>query len=303
MADRPRVVFLGSGPVAAKSLELLLQHCDIEAVITKPRPAHHTGTSPVIELAAARQLSMHTVSSKSELDQLITDTPFRSNIAILIDFGIIVSRHTIASFELGIINSHFSLLPQLRGADPISFAILEGRPKTGVSLMCIDEGMDTGKLIAQRTIHINPHETSPALTEHLITLSDTLLREYLPRYVAGMIKPRSQPHPDRATYTRKLTKADGIVDWREPAEVIERKVRALQPWPRTRTKLGKIDAIITSACVLNDSSGLAPGSIISDGRSLRVQTGHGLLEILRIQPVGKKEMPTEAFLRGYASQL
>lgn len=303
MASRPRVVFLGSGPVAAKSLSLLLQHCEIEAVITKPRPAHHKHPTPVIEVAESHNLPFHTVSTKLDLDQLIDTHQFASRVAILIDFGIIVSKHTITSFELGIINSHFSLLPQLRGADPITFAILEGRSKTGVSLMCIDEGMDTGKLITYRSLPIASDETSITLTDRLITMSDELLREFVPKYILGTVTPRSQPHPDRATYTRKLTKADGIIDWNEPADMIERKIRAFQPWPRARTQIGKIDVIITSALVLSNPPTLAPGTLSIHDQSLDIHTGNGILRITRLQPAGKKEMPIEAFLRGYASRL
>src|SRR5690606_4373254 len=140
-------VFFGSGPVAARCLELLLEHTEVEAVITKPRPVGHRGKVPVLELAESRGLTVYTAADKSALDTLISENNLLSHYAILIDFGIIVSQAVIDSFPLGIINSHFSLLPQLRGADPITFSILEGHDKTGVSLMLVERGMDTGKLI------------------------------------------------------------------------------------------------------------------------------------------------------------
>src|SRR5687768_5450622 len=120
--DEP-ITFFGSGPVAAASLRLLAEDFTIEAVITKPRPAHHRGPVPVIELAEELGLKVYTAGNRRELDELFTGNPVRSSLAVLIDFGIIVSRQIIDYFPLGIINSHFSLLPEWRGADPITFAI------------------------------------------------------------------------------------------------------------------------------------------------------------------------------------
>ncbi len=301
MTKTESCVFFGSGPVAARCLELLLDHTDIEAVVTKPRASHHKGDVPVLRLAEERGLPIHTVSTKGELDELVLNQPFRSRYGILIDFGIIVSSHTIDSFELGIINSHFSLLPQLRGADPITFSILEGHEKTGVSLMLIDEGMDTGKLLTQRTLKLDGTETTSTLTEQLIDLSDQLLREYLPPYLSGELKPRAQPHPDRATYSRKLTKADGIIDWSRPAIEIERQIRAFDEWPQSRTKLGDLDVIITAAEVIKHNGDA--GSYAIDGSDLLIYTGTNALRILALKPSGKKEMPVQAFLAGYKNRL
>ncbi len=290
-SGKPRVVFFGSGPVAARSLELLLAHAEIEAVITKPRPPHHRYDVPVLSLAEKHHLPVLTARNRAELDTLVQAQSFTSRLAILIDFGIIVSRTVIDTFPLGIINSHFSLLPQWRGADPITFAILSGQEKTGVSLMLIDEGMDTGKLLTYRTLHINPNETSITLTDRLISLSDELLTEYIPRYLAGEVKPKQQPHPDRVTYSRKLTKQDGIIDWNEPADVIERKIRAFQPWPKCRGQVGNWSLIITRAHV-SDTKNTPLDVTCGDGRVLSID------EV--IAPSGKK-MPADAFLRGYAA--
>lgn len=296
-------VFFGSGPVAAKCLELLLEHTTIEAVVTKPRPPHHKGSVPVLELATRHNLTIFTASNKKELDELVLAHPFNSHYGILIDFGIIVSQNVINHFKLGIINSHFSLLPHLRGADPITWAITNGDEKTGVSLMCIDTGTDTGKLITQKTLHLAPDETTPTLTNKLIQLSDQLIREYLPKYLAGDITLHQQPHPSRATYSRKLTKSDGQVDWNEPAEVIERKIRAFLDWPQSHTQLADIDVIITAAHVINDLPSAATGTIRHDTSWLHIQTTKGALAIDYLKPAGKKEMPIRAFLAGYKNKL
>ena len=285
-------VFFGSGPVAAACLELLLKHTEVEAVITKPRAPHHRGSVPVLELAEHEKLPIFTASTKNELDAVIKNAKFHSNYAILIDFGIIVSRATIDAFPLGIINSHFSLLPHLRGADPITWAIANGDTKTGVSLMFVDTGLDTGKLLTQKTLHLAPDETTPSLTKKLIDLSDELLQSYIPRYLAGEISPKNQPHPDRATYSRKLTKADGVIDRSKSAAQIERKIRAFLDWPQSRTRLGDLDIIITQAHVSSVKT------------ELSLQCGDGqFLAIDALKPAGKKEMPAQSFLAGYRHKL
>lgn len=283
------VVFFGSGPVAATSLELLAKSFVVEAVITKPKPEHHRGDFPVIDLAEKLKLPMYTARNKAELSDLITTTLFKSRIGVLIDFGIIVAQDVIDAFPLGIVNSHFSLLPEWRGADPITFAILSGQPKTGVSLMTIDEGMDTGKILTQKTWHIKPGSTATTLTDELITLSDQLLAEYLPRYVSGDIKPRQQPHPNRATYSRKLSKEDGLVDLSKPAEQLEREIRAFSEWPKSYTQLAGKDVIITQAHVSSDTS----------PKDLALKTSQGYLIIDQLKPAGGKEMTAQAFLAGH----
>lgn len=297
MSNTPQpasVVFFGSGPVAAQSLALLSDKFTVEAIITKP--------STVYEMTEALPgVQVYTVSSRRELDELITATPLKSNLGVLIDFGIIVSRTVIDAFELGIINSHFSVLPEWRGADPISFAVLSGQKTTGVSLMLIDEGMDTGKVLVTKSIPVSSDETTPSLTAKLINLSDQLLDEYIPRYISGEVQPRSQSHPDRATYSRKLTKEDGIIDWQKPAVVIEREIRAFIDWPKSRTQLAGKDIVITSAHVREETG--SPGTVSVHGKEVIVYCGKGALSIDTLKPAGKKEMPAKAFLAGYGHLL
>ncbi len=295
------VVFFGSGPVAARSLELLLQHFSVEAVITKPKPPYHKHDAPVLALTEQLGLPIITANNKAELDTVIGSHQFTSTLAILIDFGIIVSPAVIEAFPLGIINSHFSLLPRWRGADPITFAIISGDKKTGVSLMIVDKGMDTGKLLTYHTLHMGDGETSVTLTAQLIALSNELLAEFIPKYIAGDIKPKSQPHPSRVTYSRKLTKTDGTIDWLLPAEQIERNIRGFIEWPQSRTTLGSLNVIITGANVVTGSG--KPGSYVIDGKQLIIYTGKKALSLTSLKPAGKKEMPVAAFLAGYAKYL
>lgn len=298
MSSTDPIIFFGSGPVAAESLRLLKAHQLIAAVVTKP-------TTEREMTAVAGGAPVHTVSTKKELDILIESGVLGSSkLGVLIDFGIIVSRRVIDSFELGIINSHFSVLPELRGADPISFAILSGQKTTGVSLMLIDEGMDTGKILTTKSLVIENDDITPTLTAKLINLSDILLKEYTPRYISGDVKPRTQSHPDRATYSRKLNKEDGIIDWNKSAEVIEREIRAFIEWPKSRTTLGNKDVVITKAHVSPDETIGNPGDVVIFGKEgLAVTTGSGTLWIDELKPAGKKEMPAKAFLAGYRDLL
>ena len=284
------IIFFGSGPVAAASLELLAKHAAVEAVVTKPSTlAEMTAVSPTDRI--------YTVSNRAELTELIISEKFKSPLGVVIDFGIIIGQDVIDAFELGIINSHFSLLPEWRGADPITFSILSGQAKTGVSLMVIDAGLDTGKIVAQKSLPINADDTGITLTDRLIHLSDTMLQEHLPAYAAGERTPRSQPHPDRATYSRKLAKDDGILDWDKTAEQLEREVRAFIGWPKSRTMLAGKEVIVTAAhAAAGDQE---PGKTTIDSKTIKVGCKKGLLVIDRLKPAGKNEMTAEAFLAGH----
>ncbi len=299
-------MFFGSGPVAAESLSLLLDKFEIEAVITKPRLPHHRGDTPVVDLCIERNLPFYTPLNKQELSELFTTVSLNSQIGVVIDYGIIINNDVIDFFPLGIVNSHFSLLPEWRGADPISFSILSGQLKTGVSLMIIEPTLDTGKLIAQKSMPINPDDTTPSLTTKLIRLSDKLLGDYLPGYISGNITPRRQPHPDRATYSRKLTKDDGILDWSKPAVQLEREIRAFIEWPKSRTTIAGKDVVITKAHTTPTvGAGQKPGDItlVSEIKEFGVATSSGTLWIDRIKPAGKNEMTGKAFLAGHRNLL
>lgn len=293
------IIFFGSGPVAAKSLELLAQNFDIEAVVTKPKPEHHRGDFPVIDVATKFGLPLHTVGNKTELSELILKKPFSSKIGVLIDFGIIVSQDVIDYFPLGIVNSHFSLLPELRGADPITFSILNGQKETGVSLMLLVEAMDEGPLLAQVPYEMPSDITTPGLTDALIELSDHAMKEILPLYIQGKVEPMAQQ--GTATYSRKLTKQDGAIDWNKPAEQIEREVRAYIDWPKSTTKIAGKEVIVTKAHVMPVSPyDPVPGHVTIANGMLSVACAKDALAIDQLKPAGKKEMTAADFIRGYS---
>jgi methionyl-tRNA formyltransferase len=322
------IVFFGSGPVAAQSLELLQEHFEIEAVVTKPRPAHHHGVFPVLALSERLNLKVFTVSNKDELSELIESKPFKSNAAVLIDFGIIVAQDTIDYFPKGIINSHFSLLPELRGADPITFAILSRQKQTGVSLMLLVEAMDEGPLLAQGMYDIKPQETSITLTDELIKLSDSLLRDILPGYlhnelpVGGnaLVYARTQEEvmkmidkPFMPTYSRKLKKEDGRIDWSKPADVIEREIRAYSEWPKSYGSVAGTEVIICRAHLRKTEmtsdhtttvKAIGTSYYVKENNELCVQSGDSSVLIIdSLKPSGKTEMTAAAFRAGYGKAL
>lgn len=289
---KPSIVFFGSGPVAADSLRLLEKHFEVEAIITKP-------TTEREMKVIVSQPPIFSVNSKSELNELISKKVFKSRVAILIDFGIIVDKKVIQKFEFGIVNSHFSLLPEWRGADPITFSILSGQEKTGISLMLIDEGMDTGKLIAQKSMKLGLKINNPELTKQLINLSTEMLSVYLPNYLNGVVKPRNQPHPDRATYSRKLTKNDGLLDFNKPAKQLEREIRAYFEWPKSRTEIAGKDVVILEASVDSKAIGKAGNIYKTEDKKIGIQTSQGALIIETLKPAGKTTMTSQAFLAGH----
>jgi methionyl-tRNA formyltransferase len=305
--DEP-IIFFGSGPVAAASLALLAKDFTIEAVITKPRPAHHHGSVPVLETAQALNLPIITTATKHEVTDKVLAAKFKSRLGVLIDFGIIVEQKVIDNFELGIVNSHFSLLPQWRGADPITFSILSGQDKTGVSLMLLVAAMDEGPLLAIGEYDLPPDITTPELTTDLVQLSAALLRDTLPRYVTGQVKSAPQEkvaglvgYSAEPSYSRKLTKEDGILDWQKPAAQLAREVRAYADWPKSRCIIGSHAVIVTGAHA--ESGEGEPGTIWRSGRNFGIYSAKGILMIDRLKPAGKQEMTIDAFLNGYAKDL
>jgi len=302
------IVFFGTGPVAAASLKLLVKDFAIEAVVTKPRAEHHRGSVPVLEAAEQLGLPIVEVTNKKEVSERVTAAQFASRVGVLVDFGVIVAQDVIDSFPLGIVNSHFSLLPQWRGADPITFSILSGQDKTGVSLMLLVKAMDEGPLLAVGEYDLPKDITTPALTKDLIDLSYALLKDTLPKYLSGEVRSASQErvadivgYSAEPSYSRKLDKEDGILDWKKPAVQLEREIRAYYDWPKSRCILGGHAVIITKAQAA-DGSG-QPGTIWKKDKVLGVYCAKGILMIERLKPAGKQEMSVEAFLNGYGKDL
>ncbi len=298
------VVFFGNGPVAAASLQGFIDSFgvqSIEAVITKARPIHHKDVAPVEQLAGQLGLTVWFASAKNELDTCISEKKPQSPLGIVIDYGVIISPETIKYFAKGIVNSHFSLLPEWRGADPITYSLLSGQSTTGVSLMLIDEGLDTGPLIADATYDLDGTETSEELTAGLVELSNQALAHVLPLYINGSALPKEQDAVP-VTHSRKLTKQDGILIFTKTATELEREVRAFSGWPKSRSTIAGIDCAITKAAV--NKKELEPGAIqVTADKTILIGCRQGSLEIYELQPAGKNKMPASAFLNGYGHLL
>lgn len=309
MANLAKIVFFGSGPVAAESLRLLAQDFEIEAVITKSSTLQEMEKS--LNEYEGKNTNFYAANNRLELDEIFSKQGFESEIAVLIDFGIIVSQRVIDAFPFGIVNSHFSLLPEWRGADPISFAILSGQKQTGVSLMMLAKGMDTGDLLGQSDQEISDTDTTLSLTEKLIKRSFVMLKTLVPEYLKGKIDRGKQIEvsvqlADFPSYSRKLTKADGLIDWNKPASLIEREIRAYQPWPKSRTKFKDIEVILIKAHAVpvNDLD-KKPGDyeFMAKEGLFMVETPNGYLCIDELQPLGKRPMSIKAFLAGYKNKI
>lgn len=225
----------------------------------------------------------------------------KARLAVLAAYGRIVPQSVIDEFPVGIINVHPSLLPAYRGPTPIEQSILDGVAKTGVSIMKLTAGMDEGPIYKQKSMQLTGHESKIELTERLQKLGADLLVEILPSIAEGILKPRSQPHPNRATYSRKLTKQDGKINWHKPAQVIEREIRAFSGWPRSYTQINGLALAITKAKVVPLQG--RPGQLKINKNSLVIYAGNDALEITQLQPASKKEMPVSAFIAGYRRQV
>jgi methionyl-tRNA formyltransferase len=296
------LVFFGTGPVSRMTLDGIGDSFIIEAVITKPQMTSPSGrplTHPILEWAEDNEVPAYTVANKAELGELFERAKFRSRVGLVVDFGIIIPTAVIESFEFGIVNSHFSLLPLGRGADPITAAILSGQAETGVSLMTIVPALDEGPILTIEPLTISVEETGIELTDRLVALSNKLIQSTLPKYLNGSIKPYTQDINIEPTYTKKLTKSQGDVMWDKSAAEISREVRAFWGWPGSRTRLFDRDVIITKARIFDESTTLEPGEVARDTKRLIVGCGqNSALEILTLKPVGKKEMSAKAFLNG-----
>lgn len=296
---KPQIVFFGTGEVSLKTTEGIANNFDIEAVITKPDLTTSSGKTRPAELkiwAEEHQIPCYSPANKAELSQLITGQKFESQVGLVVDYGIIIPQDVIDSFPKGILNSHFSLLPQLRGADPITFAILEGLQETGVTIMQIVAKLDEGDIVAQQTYTMPANVTTPQLTDDLIALSNKMLITAMPDYLEGKITPTQQDH-SQATYSRKLSKEDGLLDSSKTAVELECQIRAFIDWPKSYMFMDDLRITITKVRVSGQKSPIGRLSVVD--KKLYYGCKDGSLNILELQPAGKSKMNAAAFINGY----
>lgn len=299
-----RLIFFGTGTFSVPSLEKLLSNgYNVVAVITKPDKAmgrHRRIAPPAVKtLAEAAGIPVLQPSKLSDLEGDIQ--ALRPTMGIVVAYGNIIPKSILSLFPKGLVNVHASLLPKYRGASPIEATILNGDTETGVSLMKLNEGLDTGPVYATRALPLRGNETRPELFAALAKKGGELLVDFLPQILAGSLAPIEQDETN-ATAVRLVQKADGAINWDTSATWIARQIRAYMGWPGSRTRLFNQDIIITAAQALPESVSprqLKPGEAsISPAGDLLVGTTEGVLLIERLKPAGKTEMTAQAFLRG-----
>lgn len=312
-----RIVYMGTPYFAAPALTalvngaapgvLLPQGYEIVTVVTRPDKPVGRGRgvafSPVKQAALDYNIPVWQPGSFKKAANSEALAAYRADLYIVAAFGQILPQAALDQPRYGTLNIHASLLPKYRGPDPIAETILQGDIETGVTIMQLDAGVDTGPMLLRRTTPIASQETTGSLTLKLATLGAQALLEALPIWIAGKITPEPQDE-SKATHTRMLRKEDGLINWERAAVVIERAVRAYTPWPSAYTYwCGKLLKIVSAQPLQVEIDSAVPGTVClqkeAGHQNLGVVTGSGLLLVKELQLEGKKAMSAEEFLRGY----
>jgi len=314
-----RIVFIGTGEIGVPTLRALLnsEH-EVVAVVTQPdKPV---GRKQRIEpppikkalIGRARPLASAKATAgepgapifqpaRIKDPQTIEEIRgLRPDAIVVVAYGQILPRAVLKIPRLACLNLHASLLPRWRGAAPVQAAIAAGDRETGITVMYMDEGLDTGEILLQRSVEILPNDTGGSLHDRLAQVAPETLLESL-RLLAAGSAPRGPQDNARATYAPKLKREHGQIDWSESAEAIERKIRAYHPWPGAFMKVDRQNLKIFSASVV-DLNG-QPGEILRGDKDLIVATGEGALSLAEVQLEGKRRMTAGEFLRGHAALL
>lgn len=297
-----RLVFMGTPEFAVPILDALTRtEHSIVGVYTRPDQPAGRGKqlhiSPIKQLALARGLAIFQPSTLRAPDVIAPLRALAPDLIIVAAYGLILPRDVLTIPPRGCINAHASLLPRHRGASPIAAAILAGDAETGITLMQMDEGMDTGAMLAQRAIPIADDDTTGTLTQKLAHLAAALLIETLPRLLAGEITPQPQDHA-RATLCKPIKKEEGRIDWARSAEEIARRVRAFNPWPSAFTFWnGAMLKILRAQASRHRIQGQA-GHVVPISQEIGVVCGEGVLILREVQLAGKRAMTIEEFVRG-----
>ena len=298
-----KLAFLGTSEFAVPALKALVEagH-DVVAVYTRaPRPAgrgQQERRTPVHETAAALGLPVHTPKGLRSEDEATAFRALDLDAAVVVSYGHILPKAFLDAPVLGCLNIHASLLPRWRGAAPIHRAILAGDAETGVTIMRMDEGLDTGPMLLAESTPISAADTAETVHDRLATLGASLIVSTLDALVGRGLEAVVQPE-DGVTYAHKLGKEEGALDWRRPAAELERKVRGFHPWPGTWFEFGgERIKVLQAALTL---AGGAPGtvSLSRDGFPV-VACALGGLKLLKLQRAGKSAQAADAFLRGFA---
>jgi methionyl-tRNA formyltransferase len=301
---KKKVIFMGTPDFSLASLEMLAESESLEIIAVYTQPDREAGRgqkiveSPVKKYAMSRGLRIMQPESLKNADAVSQMKALSPDVAVVSAYGKIIPENILAVPPRGCLNIHPSLLPKYRGATPIPSAILNGETVTGISVMLLDPGMDTGPVLKQREEAISNDDTSETLSERLAKAGAELLMDVLPPWLEGKIIPVPQDD-SQATYTKVISKEDGKIDWNTGAIDIWRRIRAFQPWPGCFTTWAGRNLKIAGALPL-DMPSSEPGKVIPvEGPvSVGIECGRGVLGLTRVQLEGKKQMSVEEFIRG-----
>lgn len=299
-----RVLFIGTGDIGLPSLEWLLStpRHQVVGVVTQPdkpvgRKQVLTPPQVKVRALAAGITVIQPLKIRHAVEELQS---FNADVAIVIAYGQILSRAVLDVPPLGCLNVHTSLLPRHRGAAPIQAAIRDGDTETGVTIMFMDEGLDTGDILLMKRTPIAADETGGSLHDRLALQAPAALEEALDLLASGH-PPRVKQDDSQATHVRKLTRQDGRLDWTRPAVELDRLIRAFTPWPGTSCLLKETQMKIHRAQVIPNADACpAPGTIVSaNAGGILVSCGNGLLNLSEVQIEGGRRLSAADFLRGH----
>ncbi len=309
---------MGTGPFAVPTFRALLDSPhDIRALVTRPdRPPahgkhrHQPPPNPMRQAAEERGVAVFAPESVNSPESLTQLREWQADLFVVCDYGQILSREALSLARLGGINLHGSLLPKYRGAAPVQWAVYYGETETGVSVIHMTPRLDAGPVLLQRRLAIEPNETAGQLEERLAALGPEAVLEAIARLTAGDATGIPQDGAC-ATKAPRLTKADGLIDWRRSAVEIRNQVRAMDPWPTAytfwlRPRGAPMRLILDSVSVSSELPSALPGIIVAADAGaglLKVACGRGELTVNRLQPAGKKPMSAAEFLRGHPLQI
>lgn len=299
------IVFMGTPDFSVGALEALIaagHH--ITAVVTQPDKPRGRGKEvqypPVKECALKHGIEVFQPVKIKAPEAVEVLRTYEADLFVVAAFGQILSQEILDMPKYGCINIHASLLPKYRGAAPIQWAILDGEPYTGVTIMQMNAGMDTGDILTSVKVEITPEDTGDSLFDKLCVAGAELCVRTIPLIEQGSLTPQIQNEAE-ATYAGKISKAIGKIDWSESAEVIERKVRGLNSWPSAYTAYHGKQLKIWKASVSSENQNGAPGTVHAVTReNFSVNTGSGVLTVWEVQLEGKKRMQVRDFLLGYS---
>lgn len=300
-----RIVYMGTPEIAATILNRLLEEpYEVVLAVTQPdRPkgrGKEMAMSPVKELAIAHDIPVFQPERLRNPEAVQVIEQAKPDMIVVAAFGQILPKAVLELPKYGCINVHASLLPAYRGAAPIQWSILDGCKQTGVTIMYMNEGLDTGDILLQKTVEITPEETGGSLHDKLAEIGAEALAEAIPGVFSGSLKPVAQGEMT-TPYAKQLTKEMGRLDFGKSAVELERYVRGLNPWPGTYTMLdGRLLKIWQAEVIGKDFGTSEPGTVTDiTKKSFTYVTADGGLRILELQPEGKRRMTAEEFLRGY----